>query len=268
MQPDLESQRGTVGDRPGSPIGSSTSWRVNLEVTKKTNQLILGWKDINYSVEAKSGRKQILYKVSGLVEKGIIQKCFTYSGQMLAILGPPGSGKTTLLNILSRRLTDDGVTGEQMLSGAPFENSALRGISTYVEQEDHLIGSLTVHETLGYAAKLALGRKVTTQQRRERTEEMLKNFCLSSVRDKKIGTPFRKGISKSQKRRVTIASQLIALPKIIFLGKLSNPVLHSLTVDEPTTGLDGTSSKELMSCLRNTAREYGVKLSAFMTDIR
>jgi ABC-type nitrate/sulfonate/bicarbonate transport system ATPase subunit len=133
-------------------------------------------------------------------------------------MGPSGCGKTTLLNILSRRLTGSSVTGEQLLGGSPFDDATLRAMSTYVEQEDHLIGSLTVRETIDFAAKLALPSNVGSRERKERTEDMLREFGLVSVKDTKIGTPLQRGISGGQKRRVTTASQLITLPKIIFLG--------------------------------------------------
>ena len=178
-------------------------------------------------------------------------------GTLLAIMGPSGCGKTTLLNILSRRLKSSQVTGDQIMAGSPFDDATLRAMSTYVEQEDHLIGSLTVHETVEFAAKLALPGTVTARQRRERTEEMLRDFGLMTVKDSKIGTPLQRGISGGQKRRVTTASQLITLPKIIFLGNIVT--CRKLIADEPTSGLDSTSSNEIISCLRNTAQEYGVR---------
>ena len=147
-----------------------------------------------------------------------------YIGTLLGLMGPSGCGKTTLLNILSRRLTNSFVTGEQMLNGHPFDDTTLRTMSTYVEQEDHLIGSLTVYETIDFAAKLALPDNISSAERRERTEEMLKDFGLVSVKDNKIGTPLQAGISGGQKRRVTTASQLITLPKIIFLGIYSSVI--------------------------------------------
>lgn len=172
-------------------------------------------------------------------------------------MGPSGCGKTTLLNILSRRLKSSSVTGTQLLSGSTYDSATLRAISTYVEQEDHLIGSLTVRETIDFAAKLALPKSVTRQERRQRTENMLKDFGLVSVKNSKIGTPLQRGISGGQKRRVTTASQLITLPKIIFLG-IHFLFCRFLNVDEPTSGLDSTSSHEIISCLRTTAQEYGV----------
>jgi ABC-type multidrug transport system ATPase subunit len=133
-------------------------------------------------------------------------------------MGPSGCGKTTLLNILSRRLTGHGVGGEQRLYGSNVDTATLRAMSTYVEQEDHLIGSLTVKETIQFAAKLALGGQVSNKERNQRTEDMLRDFGLVSVKDSKIGTPLQRGISGGQKRRTTTASQLITLPKVIFLG--------------------------------------------------
>ena len=133
-------------------------------------------------------------------------------------MGPSGCGKTTLLNIISGRLKSSSVTGITLLAGSPFDDASLRAMSTYVEQEDHLIGSLTVRETLEFAAKLALPGNVSARERRQRTEDMLRDFGLLNVKDNKIGTALQRGISGGQKRRVTTASQLITLPKIIFLG--------------------------------------------------
>ena len=109
-----------------------------------------------------------------------------------------------------------------MINGQAFEDATLRSMSTYVEQEDHLIGSLTVRETIEFSAKLALPASVSAPQRRERVEDMLREFGLVSVETSFVGTPLKRGISGGQKRRLTAASQLITLPKIIFLGSISN----------------------------------------------
>jgi len=64
-----------------------------------------------------------------------------------------------------------------------------------------------------------------------------------------IGTPIRKGISGGQKRRVSVASQLITSPKILFL-------------DEPTSGLDSAASFEVMKFVRDIAKKYKVLVIA------
>jgi ABC-type multidrug transport system ATPase subunit len=71
-----------------------------------------------------------------------------------------GSGKTTLLNVLAHRApTPDAITQQNLcVNGAPTSLASFRRLSSYVEQEDALVGSLTVHETLYFAAQLALPR--------------------------------------------------------------------------------------------------------------
>lgn len=72
-------------------------------------------------------------------------------------MGPSGCGKTTLLNVLAQRNAATGakVEGHTFVNGGPASFGDLRRLSSYVEQEDALIGSLTVRETLHFAARLA-----------------------------------------------------------------------------------------------------------------
>lgn len=73
-------------------------------------------------------------------------------------MGPSGCGKTTLLNVLARRAASTGARsdGHCYVNGGEVENSVFNRITSYVEQEDALIGSLTVQETLKFAADLSL----------------------------------------------------------------------------------------------------------------
>lgn len=75
-------------------------------------------------------------------------------------MGPSGSGKTTLLNVLAHRNpgTKLDVTSNVYVNGSTTTKTDLQSISSYVEQEDALIGSLTVRETLDFAARLSLPR--------------------------------------------------------------------------------------------------------------
>jgi ABC-type multidrug transport system ATPase subunit len=78
-----------------------------------------------------------------------------------------------------------------------------------------------------------------------RIRSLVEAFGLRSQENTIIGTPIRKGISGGQKRRVSIASQLITGPKLIFL-------------DEPTSGLDSAASWEVISYIRAIARRNNV----------
>ncbi|KAG0135494.1 P-loop containing nucleoside triphosphate hydrolase protein [Tuber indicum] len=160
-------------------------------------------------------------------------------GDMVALMGPSGSGKTTLLNVLARRpaAASASVKGQVHLDNAPLQAKALREISTYVEQEDALIGSLTVQETIEFAARLS-----GAERHAGRVSELIRAFGLAKQAHTKIGTPVAKGISGGQKRRVSIASQLITRPKILFL-------------DEPTSGLDSKAAYEVMYRIQQVARD-------------
>jgi ABC-type multidrug transport system ATPase subunit len=75
----------------------------------------------------------------------------------MALMGPSGCGKTTLLNLLARRnASKSKVSGLSIVDGLGIDNASFKRISSYVEQEDTLIGSLTVEETLKFSAELSL----------------------------------------------------------------------------------------------------------------
>jgi ABC-type multidrug transport system ATPase subunit len=88
-------------------------------------------------------------------------------------------------------------------------------------------------------------RTVPKAERKARIEALLSAFGLQNQADTLIGTPIRKGVSGGQKRRVSVASQLITSPKILFL-------------DEPTSGLDSAASFEVMSFVKDIAKKYKV----------
>lgn len=79
---------------------------------------------------------------------------------MLALMGPSGSGKTTLLNLLADRIVAKGaqVEANMRVDGVKVDKQTFRALTSYVEQEDALIGSLTVAETLHFAARMASSR--------------------------------------------------------------------------------------------------------------
>jgi ABC-type multidrug transport system ATPase subunit len=86
---------------------------------------------------------------------------------------------------------------------------------------------------------------VSKAERITRIEALLAAFGLQRQADTLIGTPIRKGLSGGEKRRVSVASQLITSPKILFL-------------DEPTSGLDSAASFEVINFVRDIAKKYKV----------
>jgi ABC-type multidrug transport system ATPase subunit len=98
---------------------------------------------------------------------------------------------------------------------------------------------------------------VSKAERNVRIEGLLSAFGLQNQANTLIGTPIRKGVSGGQKRRVSVASQLITTPKILFL-------------DEPTSGLDSAASFEVMQFVRNVAKKHKVSryLRGFLNCLR
>ena len=168
-------------------------------------------------------------------------------------MGPSGCGKTTLLNFLASRPlpSSSGSTntsGSVLINGHQTASSTFREITRFVEQDDHLIGSLTVAETLSFSSRLANSSKVLPKKERiARIDALLDAFGLREQKDALIGTPIRKGISGGQKRRVGVASQLITSPRILFL-------------DEPTSGLDSKAGWEVVKYLKGVARRNNVSI--------
>ncbi|KAL4861518.1 hypothetical protein BDV12DRAFT_203929 [Aspergillus spectabilis] len=195
----------------------------------------VSWNNLTVTVKDRRIKKprNLIEDISGNVNQG----------ELVALMGPSGCGKTTLLNVLARRAASSGAesSGQCYVNGGEVDNATFGRITSYVEQEDALIGSLTVQETLKFAADLSLPGFVSRSERDERINTLLESFGIQNQASALVGTPIRKGISGGQKRRVSVASQLITCPKILFL-------------DEPTSGLDSTASYEVISYIRKLAR--------------
>ncbi|CAD0113876.1 unnamed protein product [Aureobasidium uvarum] len=192
----------------------------------------LSWSNITLTVEDRLTKKpkDLVSNVGGYVK-----------AEVLALMGPSGSGKTTLLNILAGRAS--GTSGTVAVNDARVSTPVYKKLTSFVEQEDALVGSLTVRETMNFAARLALPRSVLKNEKGSRVQSLIDSFGLKKQADTLIGTPIRKGISGGQKRRVSVASQLITAPKILFL-------------DEPTSGLDSVASFEVISLLKKYAQQH------------
>lgn len=162
------------------------------------------------------------------------------SGSLTAIIGGSGSGKTSLLNQMSGRMHGKrlSVSGRTLFNGS---EDATQMRSAYVIQQDILIPTLTVRETLMYAAQLRLPSSVTQAERKQLVDEVILELSLKEAADTRIGNHAHKGCSGGEKRRTSIGVQLLSNPSLLWL-------------DEPTTGLDSTSAYQVVKTLRNLAR--------------
>ena len=139
-------------------------------------------------------------------------------GSFMAILGSSGAGKTTFLNGLAQQYDDNGELrgsihiGDQKLTKKKF--SVFCG---YVRQEDTLLPNCTVYETLMFYANLRLPSSMTRKERKQRVMMTMQKLGLVHCKDTLIGGKTRKGISGGEKRRVSIAVELIRNPSECFL---------------------------------------------------
>ncbi|KAL4542047.1 hypothetical protein Ndes2437B_g06366 [Nannochloris sp. 'desiccata'] len=174
---------------------------------------------------------QILFNVSGCVKPG----------EVLALMGPSGSGKTTLLSIMGgRQQRSMRVSGQVLFNGQPLTKSMKRKIG-YVMQDDLLYESLTVYETLYYAAMLRLPRDMSRQEKLDRVIAVISSLGLTKCKDTIIGGFFRRGISGGERKRASVGHELLINPSTLFL-------------DEPTSGLDSTTAMHLLETLRTLAQ--------------
>ncbi|CAJ2509320.1 Uu.00g143460.m01.CDS01 [Anthostomella pinea] len=162
-------------------------------------------------------------------------------GSLTAILGGSGSGKTTLLNTIAERVCSTRLaqTGTTMFNGSEGAHSVRHA---YVMQQDVLLPTLTVRETLRYSANLRLPPPTTKAERMRIVEEVILELGLKDCADTRIGNSQHRGCSGGEKRRTSIGVQLLANPSVLFL-------------DEPTTGLDATSAHQLVETLKSLANK-------------
>lgn len=164
-------------------------------------------------------------------------------GQIMAIMGASGAGKTSFLDLLARKNKSGHVMGDFIINGHMVSNSTFREVIGFVDQEDALMPTLTVYETILYSALLRLPADMTFGSKNLRVLETMSELGILHIKDSLIGQEGNRGISGGEKRRVSIACELVTSPSILFL-------------DEPTSGLDSFNAYNVVECLSNLARNF------------
>ncbi|KAF5349768.1 hypothetical protein D9758_010179 [Tetrapyrgos nigripes] len=189
----------------------------------------LHFSNITYNL----GGKTILSDISGCAKPG----------QVMAIMGASGAGKSTLLDILARKGKRGSVGGVTLVNGREVKDEEFRAVTGFVDQEDTLMSTLTVYETILYSALLRLPREMSFAAKRYRTLETMNELGILRIKDMRIGESGNRSISGGEKRRVSIACELVTSPSILFL-------------DEPTSGLDAFNAYNVVESLVTLARDY------------
>ncbi|KAJ3670859.1 hypothetical protein LUZ60_008285 [Juncus effusus] len=200
--------------------------------------LALTFDNVRYSVDMPAEMKaqgipedrlELLKGVSGSFRPGVLT----------ALMGVSGAGKTTLMDVLAGRKTGGYIEGSVTISGYPKKQETFARVSGYCEQNDIHSPHLTVYESLVFSSWLRLPSDVDSNSRLMFVEEVMELVELNSLRDSLVGLPGVSGLSTEQRKRLTIAVELVANPSIIFM-------------DEPTSGLDARAAAIVMRAVRNT----------------
>jgi ABC-type lipoprotein export system ATPase subunit len=158
--------------------------------------------------------------LAGLISKSTIQRKqllrdFTASfppNTLTGIMGPSGCGKTVLLNLLSGRQKTGEFSGLRMVNGEAMSMNRFRAVMQqqgYVRQEDTFFEDLTVRDTLLYSSMLGLPEETSIADKMSRVDSVLAEIGLTGAADAKVGGLKFKGISGGQKRRLSIAIELV-----------------------------------------------------------
>ncbi|KAH0547421.1 ATP-binding cassette sub-family G member 4-like [Cotesia glomerata] len=196
----------------------------------KAQTIDIEFTNISYQVRTgfRSPKKPILKGVSG---------CFK-SGELTAIMGPSGAGKSTLLNVLTGFQGYD-ISGSIEYTSEDNQHgwSMYRKAACYIQQDDQLHSLFTTIESMTIAANLKIGSSLNDKAKQMLIDDILETLDLTKTKETRCDR-----LSGGQRKRLSIALELIDNPPILFL-------------DEPTTGLDSSSTLQCIAMLKNLASD-------------
>ena len=155
-------------------------------------------------------------------------------GEIFGFLGPNGAGKTTTINMLTSILKPSSGTAELLGYDILQHSTKIKNLIGIVPDDSFLYKEMSAWDNLIFSAKL---HNVPKTQRKRLAKNLLKKFDLFERRNSRIET-----FSKGMKKRVMLSTALIHEPRILFL-------------DEPTTGLDVKSSRQIRQIIKDLSRK-------------
>jgi ABC-type multidrug transport system ATPase subunit/pSer/pThr/pTyr-binding forkhead associated (FHA) protein/ABC-type multidrug transport system permease subunit len=218
--------------------------RVNgtMRVTQN-DTIIIGRFQLSLSGKVKDLTQEVAIRTERIVKQfdngkiGLHECSFEIpSKSLLAVMGPSGCGKSTLLKALNGDSPPS--SGRVYISGLELNENYdyLKTQIGYVPQDDIVHRELTVEQSLYYAAKLRLEHSDSTFIQ-QKIEQVLKDLNIEHIRKNLVGK-----ISGGQRKRVSIAVEILTDPLILFL-------------DEPTSPLDPQTIEEFLEILRNLSNK-------------
>jgi len=168
-------------------------------------------------------------------------------------MGSSGAGKTSLLDVIAGNLLGGQISGRIIVNGEDFGGKKIKEISGFVFQDDVLLPTMTVREAIEMSALLRLpgnnkknkrSTGVSLKEKQQRVTDIIALLNLQGCQQTLIGDPSKKGISGGERKRTSIAMELIANPPMLFL-------------DEPTSGLDTHTAYTVVRSLQRLAHRLG-----------
>ena len=198
------------------------------DIEKGALALDVQFNRINYTVNKDTDEeKLILDDIS----------CTLGAGSLVALMGPSGAGKTTFLNILLQNAAHH-QEGTVLVNGHEITHGFAK-MCNYVPQDDVMHTAFSPRETLYYLAKLRMAG-ASKEERRAKVETVIKQLGLTDCADTAVGNADKRGLSGGQRKRLSVAMELLDDPKVLVL-------------DEPTSGLDSKAAEDLVYLLHKLA---------------
>ena len=231
---DLNSLNGTYVN--GRKINGS----VNLT---QNDIIIIGRFQLSLSGKVKDLTQEVAIRTERIVKKfdngkiGLHECSFEIPAKsLLAVMGPSGCGKSTLLKALNGDSPSS--SGVVYISGLELNQNYdyLKTQIGYVPQDDIVHRELTVEQSLYFSAKLRLERSDATFIQ-QKINQVLKDLNIEHIRNTLVGK-----ISGGQRKRVSIAVEILTDPLILFLDEPTSP-LDPQTIEEFLINLQLLSKK-------------------------
>ncbi|XP_020587829.1 LOW QUALITY PROTEIN: ABC transporter G family member 42-like [Phalaenopsis equestris] len=218
-------------------VDASNSYLSKKGMVLPFTPLTVSFHDVNYFIDMPRhiknhgkvvDRIQLLKDITGAFRPG----------NLTALMGVSGAGKTTLMDILAGRKNIGNIEGDIRISGYPKNQATFTRVLGYCEQNDIHSPQITVNESLLYSAFLRLSMNFNNEEKKKFIDEVMELVELTNLKDAIVGLPGVSGLSTEQRKRLTVAVELVANPSVIFM-------------DEPTTGLDAKAAAIVMRTVRN-----------------